>query len=153
MKKFRVGQMVRAINEYGFSGEVTEEIIKLRVNPVNSKLISLLTEDEWDLFFEGKLAVNCKSKKIAREFLEECKRLEILWSNKDAISEDTCWQYYGEYTHYILCSTGLLYGDIHYYDNSKFISLPRQESKEFTIADVQTGMRAELGKGNNVGGQ
>lgn len=164
MKKFRVGQKVRCIvdgcpdgiikdMEYVVEGVSSKNPLWCNfkeVNPFsnaydryayNYELVSLLTEEQWDEFLAGDLAV--RKGKLWRKFLQECENMGIKWrdgNNATNFRETTLCGYFK-------CINGqLVWGCITIIPTITLM----EEEKKMTIKDLVTGDRAVIADGRSL---
>lgn len=65
----------------------------------------------WSAFKNGKIAINCRTEEDAIDFLNECDKQAIVWSNGCKATDDIFFEYYESRTTYFYSSNkGLMYG-------------------------------------------
>lgn len=96
---------------------------------------------DWDKFIgNDKIAVNCKTQVEAEDFCAEMHKREMKWSDGKSYAETDRWTKYGAVT----CYTGDgQRGSIDTYRSTRYEVLEWADymTKEFTKADLKTGMR------------
>ena len=55
---------------------------------------------DWDRFKNGKIAVHCDTEEKANDFLKECNKQGITWTDGDKTTEINCWFWYEKDTSY-----------------------------------------------------
>lgn len=76
-------------------------------------------KDHWDLFKQGKLAINCETELFAVEFLKYCYDQGIKWVTGNSLLQKINWHDYKNITCYNCITLGMQYCSIDYFKNNK----------------------------------
>lgn len=95
---------------------------------------------DWDRFKNGKIAVHCDTEEKANDFLKECNKQGITWTDGDKTTEINCWFWYEKDTSYA-CRDGkskLTFEFLkHYKDKGlEIIKWEIDKMKELTFKEV-----------------
>ena len=63
----------------------------------------------WEEFKNGNVVVVCKTKELAKDFLNKCKDEDMIWCDKSEIKDSDIW-YFEDYITYSVDGTGLYWG-------------------------------------------
>lgn len=95
---------------------------------------------DWDRFKNGKIAVHCDTEEKANDFLKECNKQGITWTDGDKTTEINCWFWYEKDTSYA-CSDGkskLTFEFLEHYKDKELeiIKWEIDKMKELTFKEV-----------------
>ena len=94
------------------------KILMNRLEKVLDNRYEFVRNFNWDSFANGNIAVNCKTKESARNFMMECRRHNIYWfGGTDPIEKYRLWNNFGSNTAYVVSKGGLAYSNIEYYED------------------------------------
>lgn len=95
---------------------------------------------DWDRFKNGKIAVHCDTEEKANDFLKECNKQGITWTDGDKTTKMNCWIWYEKDTSYA-CSDGkskLTFEFLEHYKDKglEIIKWEIDKMKELTFKEV-----------------
>ncbi|MBU6137322.1 hypothetical protein [Clostridium tertium] len=95
---------------------------------------------DWDRFKNGKIAVHCDTEEKANDFLKECNKQGITWTDGDKTTEINCWFWHEKNTSYACsCGKSKLVFDFLEYHKDKGLEIIKWEidkMKELTFKEV-----------------
>ena len=95
---------------------------------------------DWDRFKNGEIAVHCDTEEKANNFLNECDKQGIAWTDGDKTTEINCWFWYEKNTSYACsCGKSKLAFDFLEYHKDKGLEIIKWEidkMKELTFKEV-----------------
>ena len=103
--------------------------------------IEVLNKDtiSWSSFTEGRISVNCKTKKDNEDFLKECIKIDLKWNRcGDYVTskDSTLWEKYEKETCYKCTYGGLRYGNIDDYSEEYDICEWEISNKQVKIKPI-----------------
>lgn len=96
-----------------------------------------MNDFNWKEFKKGNVAVWCKTEELAKDFLSECDKKGIEWSDGNSTTRFTHYSVYGGkicYTHHR--SFGLCHGSKEYFQNKHTNIIEWESQTEFTFQEV-----------------
>lgn len=95
---------------------------------------------DWDRFKNGEIAVHCDTEEKANNFLNECDKQGIAWTDGDKTTEINCWFWHKKNTSYACsCGKSKLVFDFLGYHKDKGLEIIKWEidrMKELTFKEV-----------------